>query len=436
MTSFDRFEYRLPALLDELAVPRLPDYANDLFARTAATRQRPGWTFPERWLPMSALTRRFAAAPNIPWRVGVVVALLIVAALIGLLVAGSRVTRVPAPFGPAGNGVIPYISNGNLFIGDLRTGTSRLLVDGSGDMGQPQFSPDGTRVAYIQLASGTAQQLINIFVVRSDGSNVKQITPQPIVDADWKQISWTPDSRRIAVVRPVDGVNQLDLFDASGNGTVQRLSAAAGLDSLQFRPPDGAEILFRASAKSASGIQGFGLYRMNADGSNVRLLGEPAVVDDTLDLTSATYSADGSRIFYNRWTSDASVGDPGCCQLYVMNADGKNQHEFVPNPGTAWDGDAKVSPDGTLIAFWHNPNDRPNHGLFVIRADGTGPLIETGPALAGLTLWVWAPDSSKILMYPKDASNANAYLLDPDGGPWTTVPWLSDNDIDWQRVAS
>lgn len=49
--------------------------------------------------------------------------------------------------------------------------------------------------------------------------------------------------------------------------------------------------------------------------------------------------------------------------------------------------------------------------------------------------WVWAPDSSKILVYRDDASNANAYLLDPDGGLWTTVPWTSDADLDWQRIA-
>ena len=38
-------------------------------------------------------------------------------------------------------------------------------------------------------------------------------------------------------------------------------------------------------------------------------------------------------------------------------------------------------------------------------------------------------------MIPNDGSSPNAYLLDPDGGPWTTVPWQSDLDLDWQRVA-
>src|SRR4029079_7170153 len=109
--------------------------------------------------------------------------------------------------------------------------------------------------------------------------------------------------------------------------------------------------------------------------------------------------------------------------------------EFIPNAGAAWDGDARVSPDGTLIAFWHNQNDGPNHGVFVARADGTGPLIETGPPISGLAHWVWAPDSSKILMYMNDLSNSPAYVLDPEGGAWTTTPWNQDNDIDWQRLA-
>jgi hypothetical protein len=39
-------------------------------------------------------------------------------------------------------------------------------------------------------------------------------------------------------------------------------------------------------------------------------------------------------------------------------------------------------------------------------------------------------------MIPNDGSSRNAYLLDPAGGPWSTVPWESDTDIDWQRIAA
>lgn len=433
MTSFERFENRLPALLDELAVPQLPDYADDLFARTAATRQRAGWTFPERWLLMSSITQRLAVAPNIPWRVGVAVALLIIVALIALVVAGSRLWRTAPPFGPAANGGIPYVSDGDIYIGDPVAGTSRLLDASPTEDGMPMFSPDGTRLFFARRAPGTGPAALELYVVNPDGSNLTLVTPEPIPDSDWHQFSWMPDSRHIAVVLADGGVDQLHVYDASHQAPPVPLRAADGIASLTFRPPDGGEILFRAAVNGTEGHMTYGLFVMHADGTNRRQLAAPNVQSDTLDLTAATYSADGSRIFVNRWTTDASNGDAGCCQLYVMNADGTDEHEFVPNPGTAWDGQAVVSPDGTRVAFWHN--DKPTHGISVIRADGTGSIVETGPALSTGAHWVWSPDSSKILMYPNDGVKMSAFLLDPEGAPWTTVPWVSGGDLDWQRIA-
>lgn len=432
MNGDSRIERTLPLILEDLGRGTAPDYVDSLLGQTAAMRQRPGWTFIERWLPMSALTQRLATAPRVPLRAVALVALLILALAAAALYVGSQ-PHLPDPFGPAGNGVIPYVSNGDIYVGDLATGTSRLLVGDPADEALPQFSPDGTKVAFIRVgATGTGTPTIDIYVVRADGSDVKRITPQPIADADWKWISWTPDGRRIAVVHKVEysGArcavsfcfeNQLDLFDASGNGSVQRIAAAAGLDSLQFRPPDGREVLISGHVNGS-----YGLYAMNADGTNVHPLLLSTDPESNDYWGGATYAADGGRIFYTRpYQRETPVGT--CCALWVMNADGSDAHQFVPNAGTAWDGQPTVSPDGTRIAFWHG-------GVFVMRADGTGPLIETGPKLSGTVHWVWAPDSSKILMFP-NGSHAKAYLLDPGGGPWTTVPWASDDDIDWQRVA-
>jgi hypothetical protein len=117
-----------------------------------------------------------------------------------------------------------------------------------------------------------------------------------------------------------------------------------------------------------------------------------------------------------------------------MNADGTDQHRFV-NAGPAWDGDAAPSPDGKWVVLHHEPNNSGPHGVFFARADGTGPLIESGPPVSGTALFVWAPDSSKVLMYPVDNSGAPAYLLDPNGGPWTETQWRQENDLNWQRVA-
>jgi len=117
-----------------------------------------------------------------------------------------------------------------------------------------------------------------------------------------------------------------------------------------------------------------------------------------------------------------------------MNADGSNQHRFVSDLDRAWEG--AVSPDGQRIAFWRVFNERPTQRISVVRADGTGPVAQTGPELNGLASWVWAPDSSKILMVPGDSVDIGRHhLLDPDGGPWTTTAWQARTEPDWQRLA-
>lgn len=50
MTSENQVERRLEEWLQDAAQPRLPQYFDDLLARTERTRQRPEWRFPSRWL--------------------------------------------------------------------------------------------------------------------------------------------------------------------------------------------------------------------------------------------------------------------------------------------------------------------------------------------------------------------------------------------------
>ena len=105
MTSEQRFERDLPALLADAGLGPRPDYRDDIVRQTATMRQRPAWTLPERWLPMSVLSTRVASPPRVPLRLLAVAALLIVAIVGVLLVVGAR-SRVPAPIGLAANGLI------------------------------------------------------------------------------------------------------------------------------------------------------------------------------------------------------------------------------------------------------------------------------------------------------------------------------------------
>ena len=74
------------------------------------------------------ITTRTIPVVRLPLRQFAIVALLValLAAALAAYVGSQR--RVPAPFGPARNGVIPYISNGDIYVGDPVTGRTQLLV--------------------------------------------------------------------------------------------------------------------------------------------------------------------------------------------------------------------------------------------------------------------------------------------------------------------
>ena len=182
MTSEARFERQLPAILEDLYLGPSPDYRDEVLATATARRQRPAWTFPGRWLPMDITTRTIPVV-RLPLRQFAIVALLValLAAALAAYVGSQR--RVPAPFGPARNGVIPYISDGDIYVGDPVTGRTRLLVTSprGTNPSAPGFSPDGTRMAFFRDVPDPAltELPVDIYVARDDGTGLTRINASP-----------------------------------------------------------------------------------------------------------------------------------------------------------------------------------------------------------------------------------------------------------------
>ena len=95
---FDPFERRIEAAIHEIAADRQPDYLDDVFRLTAGLAQRPGWTFPERWISVNQGTLRAA-----------VLAAVVIAALGGGYALGpgrgpgsAQPTPSPSPTASAG----------------------------------------------------------------------------------------------------------------------------------------------------------------------------------------------------------------------------------------------------------------------------------------------------------------------------------------------
>ncbi len=177
MSATDRLERDLTAWFGETAVPRTPDYTDDILRQAARTRQRPRWSFPERWLPMSVITLGRVTRGPVPWRtVGLLVALALLLAVAAAVYVGSNQRRVPAPFGAAANGLVAYSKDGDIYTVDPATGARRAIVAGATVDESPAFSLDGTRLAFLRT-TGTAAVIV---LADADGRNQVVVPMTPL----------------------------------------------------------------------------------------------------------------------------------------------------------------------------------------------------------------------------------------------------------------
>ena len=84
---------RLGAAFNEVGGQARPDYLPDIVAQAGRTRQRPAWTFLERWLPMDIAVRR----QGVPRAVLVFAVLALLLTLLVATVAfiGTRPSQLP-----------------------------------------------------------------------------------------------------------------------------------------------------------------------------------------------------------------------------------------------------------------------------------------------------------------------------------------------------
>jgi hypothetical protein len=97
MTTDRHLERDLPTILGEIAMGTYPDYIDDVLATTAQRRQRPGWTFPERWLRMNLANEALPGAPRYPRRALGILTLLaiLLAAMLAFYLGGPGATSRP-----------------------------------------------------------------------------------------------------------------------------------------------------------------------------------------------------------------------------------------------------------------------------------------------------------------------------------------------------
>jgi WD40 repeat protein len=439
MTTERRLERDLPQILGDLAMGPYPDYIDDVLATTAQRRQRPAWTFPERWLPMVDSARQPILTSRMPLR-SITIALI----LIALLVAATAVfigsqPRLPEPFGVAANGLVAYAADGDIYTADPVTEVATAVVSGPEfDLG-PRYSRDGTHIVFERKLAG-ADGLGQLYVARHDGTELRVVTPEPVsltpslLGEPWPQYDFSPDGKSILFAWTAKGAANLSIADSSGGG-VRQLEVGMPAYEPSFRPPDGTEISF---VGPDTGPVGSGIFAVDVTTGAVRTIVRASSV---FDVAGGTSSPDGSRMAYWRWGGFGS-GYGISASVRVIAADGTGDRQLFSPPAAVWSMGTDWSNDGTriLTVRGYGPQHEDDRAV-VIPVDGASPGIEIRiPELINggcCSDWEWAPDDSAILGTPADdlGTPMQQIIIDLSTGQARSAPWSSTSDPTWQRRA-
>jgi Tol biopolymer transport system component len=427
MTTNSRVSRDLPEILGDLGRGSYPDYIDDVLATSATIRQRPAWTFPERWLPMVDLVRQPVLAPRLPWRSIALAVVVLLALLAAAAVYVGSQQHVPPPFGPARNGLIAYDAGGDIYTADPVSGAATAVITGPDRDFGPRFSLDGAHLAFARVTDGDRSL---IYVARPDGNGLTLVTPTPVslADADagrsWERYKFSPDGRELLIAT----VSGITIARTDGSG-VSNLDVGIPAVEPTYRPPDGHEILFIGRGADT------GLFIFDRTTNQVRQI---VKVQPGFDLAGASWSPDGSRIAY--WTWDGTANGLAA-KTHVVGPDGSGDRELPAPRGAVWNAHATWSNDGKrlFIARGFTPGEDDVRG-FVVPADGSGVGVQIAPAgsveTACCAAWLWSPDDSELLGRPAAlGAGVPMVILNAAGGPVRTAPWAAISDPTWQRQA-
>lgn len=270
---------------------------------------------------------------------------------------------------PPGGGFVGWLIYSSIDAAGINPKLMRVNLDGTGTVElptspgaeHPAISPDGSRIAYIELVAG----FYRLRVMNLDGTENTVIREGAF---DNLEPSFSPDGRSLLFTSTEFGTPQVFHYSFDTSITVQLTHGLDGASQARFSP-DGATIVF------ASGLD---IALMNADGSQVR----PLVADPETDH-SPTFSPDGTRIAFIR---DVEIDVMQVGQVHV-----------VPAAGGAV---TRLSLSGL-----DEQNPEFNHDgsrLIFARATGTG---------------------SEIFLMPATGGTATQVSSDGAFAAWPTVPW-------------
>lgn len=344
---------QLRAALGDVGGQVRPDYLTDIVAQAGRMRQRPAWTFLDRWLPMDIAARRRGVprAAVLFAAVSLLVALFAAAVYVGSQMNQSERSPRLGIFAPVAGRIVSGVWAVDPEAVDP-SGMSRpaRLPMGREDVLAVGWSGDGTELLFMRRDPNPAVMFAtNLFILHADGTET-QLTKDGM--EMWGATIAPDGSRVVYAARDVDAARSVppSLFAVDAKGG-QPIRIAEEGEQPTFSP-DGSQIAYAVNEIGEGHV-----WVADADGSDAHevLTDEPTLLRGVDELA---WSPTGERI---------AMGDQGegHVAIYTFAPDGSDFTKVITGGAKAF-----WSPDGSQIAYLR-PYDGPRPGLAIADADGS-----------------------------------------------------------------
>jgi Tol biopolymer transport system component len=294
--------------------------------------------------------------------------------------------------------------------GETHFGAIRQLTF-AGENAEAYFSRDGKRLIFQSTRDGRPcdQQ----YVMNIDGSGVRRVstgfgktTCGYFFDADRRIFFASTHASDTACPPKPDpskgyvwGLDPYDIYTANDDGSnLRRLTNYGVYTAEGTLSPDGQTIVF-TSLKDGD----LDIYTMRIDGTGMKRLTFQPGYDG-----GPFFSPDGKKIVYRAWhPADTALANyrellgqrlvrPNRMEIWVMNADGSDQHQITNLGGANFA--PFFTPDGRRIIFssnYKNPHSR-NFELYLVNADGSNlEQVTNHPEFDGFPMF--SPDGRSLV---------------------------------------
>ena len=356
-------------------------------------------------------------------------------------------TDVAAQVSPDGK-TLAFDTVGVLWTVAASGGTAKRLTDDYFDIAQPDWSPDGSLLAFHSYRDG----VFNLWTIRADGSDLRQLTHGPY---DHREPRFSPDGRYLAFSSDLAGSYAIYTYDRQ-TGDISLITDTAVEEFEPAWSPDGRQIAFVVGNTEIDAVTlATGARRVMLTVPAGQVIHSPAFTPDGKDIVynvtangtthlfkSGAEFVTGEEVFPFRvswlsadafiYTADghirrrsvstgASSTIDVTAQVTTVTPDYvKRQRDFTPGASSPVKGIGSpvLSPDGKQVAF------RALNDIYLMRIGQTPvPLTKdhywkSDPA--------WSPDGTQLSYSSDRGGHLEIWVRDLSSGVDTRVASLAD----------